>query len=349
MLINVAFPLLNQISVEEIQQTRLERIRKTCKLTKLQEQWKRRKKVYWWGRSTNFNKWNLTVCRIAKCGSTLWREVLLPIHQRSKSLPKNPPSKTYRAMFVRHPLLRVYSAYNDKIVGMQTYYINYIRSRISKQRYKKGDKRPSCLNDVTFEEFLQVVLGELKNGRSSDVHWTPYWQNCKMCAIKYNFVGKLETFRTDIKQISEFTQKSGNFSINKTHIVKNYALDKCRMMHFKELTPRSVLGTKFPCNSVKIMLPRKLESMKNKGLTEEFGFTYEAFKDLPKTKWMTKCVKLVESANKDPEKKAKVSKLSKEMRIKAFSKLDKNILKALIKAYKIDLKMFDYDPQTVFQ
>ena len=289
------------------------------------------------------------MCRIAKCGSTLWREVLAPIHGGAKSVYLK--DDTYRAIFVRHPLLRLYSAYNDKIVGMETYYINFIRNRILNIRRKKNDTRPSCINDVTFEEFLLVVLGDLKKNkrnRSSDVHWTPYWKCCKLCEVHYHFIGKLETFYDDIKQISKHTEKSANFSITKKHIGKNYALDKCRMMGTKQLTPRLIRGTKYPCNSVKVMLQRKLQSMENKGLTAEFGFTFETFKDLPKTKWMDKCVELVNIVAKDPVKKARMNKLSKEKRIEAFSQLDKNILNALIEAYEIDFQLFDYDPQTVF-
>ena len=296
------------------------------------------------------------MCGIAKCGSTLWREVLAPIHGGLKpvyipdrSSVKPPPPHSFRAMFVRHPLLRLYSAYNDKIVGMETHYINHIRATILKQRQKRNDSRPSCINDVTFEEFLNLVLNEHRKNIPNDIHWTPYWKSCKLCKIPYNFIGKLETFREDINQISEHTKKSGNFSITKAHIGKNYAEDKCRMMHYKELTPRPVWGTKYPCNHVNVMLTRKLESMKNKGLDEESGFTFEAFKDLPKSQWINKCVELVKNVDKDPKKKAKVSKLSKQMRIEAYKILDKDILDEVIEAYKLDFQMFDYDPQTVFQ
>ena len=34
-----------------------------------------------------------------------------------------------------------------------------------------------------------------------DVHWQPYYQRCEFCDMKYDYIGRLETFNQDVKEV----------------------------------------------------------------------------------------------------------------------------------------------------
>ncbi|UJR34979.1 hypothetical protein I4U23_027758 [Adineta vaga] len=137
------------------------------------------------------------------------------------------PSKIYssnftRAIFVRHPLDRLASAYSDKIGTLKNRTSSYdqIRQKICRQNslfYLNISQRTSRnhlakrlskeINErcrfviPTFEHFITYMLS---TGLRADVHWQPYTKLCQVCLLKYNFIGKYETIEEDLNRFISY-------------------------------------------------------------------------------------------------------------------------------------------------
>ena len=69
-------------------------------------------------------------------------------------------------------------------------------------KYVNGGNRTS-LTEINFEVFTSFVLHELKSGSRSygSLHWIRATELCDICAVNYNFVGKVETLEEDIGRL----------------------------------------------------------------------------------------------------------------------------------------------------
>lgn len=104
--------------------------------------------------------------------------------------------------FVRHPFDRLVSAYKDKFLNVQDPGYAF-RSELLLKSF----------GSITFENFCHFVIEDLnrfnkckKSSRKKkchqvDVHWRPFYQRCAYCDIKYDFIGRMETFNDDVKEL----------------------------------------------------------------------------------------------------------------------------------------------------
>ena len=130
-------------------------------------------------------------------------------HVRLQTLPNlsllSSPS-SIRAIFVRHPLERLASAYSDKIGTLKT----EPQSTYDKLRQKicqkfipiyslPNQKQLKNLCEKTIPTFVHFLEYILTSSAQIDVHWQPYSTLCQACEIKYNFIGKYETIDEDLK------------------------------------------------------------------------------------------------------------------------------------------------------
>ena len=84
----------------------------------------------------------------------------------------------------RDPWERLVSAYINKAV-------DYNYSRITHSPCRWESMKP-YKPDLTFEEFLTCVAEG-----SKDMHWIPQWRLCNLCRINFDFIGHMETVKTD--------------------------------------------------------------------------------------------------------------------------------------------------------
>lgn len=99
--------------------------------------------------------------------------------------------KYFKFMFVRHPLERLISGYRDKMLDLKNRIYRPIAQRIINQSANKTRQFPQ------FSEFLNYTLS---HGKSyNDVHWAHYMDLCNPCHVEYDFVGKIESFKEDVK------------------------------------------------------------------------------------------------------------------------------------------------------
>merc|ERR1712080_91920 len=135
--------------------------------------------------------------------------------------------------FTRHPFNRLVSSYNDKIkhhkwnlrqhiIGLGQD-IKDLRSNIMRE-YRKVD--PKKNNDYpTPKEFIQYLLNEAKtNGPLTfNRHWRPQYGLCPFCALKFDYIGKVESLD---KHVSFLSEHLGFKKLIKPHLKAHSVHDK---------------------------------------------------------------------------------------------------------------------------
>ena len=88
--------------------------------------------------------------------------------------------------FVRHPFDRLVSAYREKVEKKDKGL--YVKHRLQK-KYGSSD----------FNTFLQHVINGYKNHDQIDRHWRLFESRCAYCDLRYDVIGRAETFNEDAK------------------------------------------------------------------------------------------------------------------------------------------------------
>ena len=161
-------------------------------------------------------RYNFTVCKVAKVGSTFWIQLLSTldfginngkaifetkrssIHGRTgKFRTTVEQAKVERTILMsRDPYSRLYSAYVDKIFLPLMFFTSY---NIRHKNYLRDDSDPDCPIDVSFHEFLAFTVKVASRGSNWNHHWAPIATYCHPCTVKPYLVVKQETFGKDIE------------------------------------------------------------------------------------------------------------------------------------------------------
>lgn len=108
-------------------------------------------------------------------------------------------------LFVRHPLERLLSAFRDKFIKRNKFTVRfhhkYGRHIVQKFRRNPSNRSMKTGSDVTFPEFIKYIGHIGDSGFSFNPHWEPYHIRCDPCRIRYDFIGKMETMESDIRQV----------------------------------------------------------------------------------------------------------------------------------------------------
>lgn len=180
---------------------------------------------------------------------SIYQKSALPyIRLRTLSDPSILFSESFtRAIFVRHPLERLASAYVDKIGTIKgeplslydtlrrgicrKYALSYLTPTqhqfYNSHTYIENQLNEPCAQIIpTFEHFVEYIMATSAQG---DVHWKPYSSLCNACTLKYNFIGKYETIEEDLNILrsklglnSTELSTQNHFSTGKTK--ENYKL-----------------------------------------------------------------------------------------------------------------------------
>lgn len=164
------------------------------------------------------------------------KEVPLQLARRKYARPtaemiKKAQGDSITFLIVRHPLERLASAYNDKIVhAWPKSFHDKLGHRIVKKYRKPADKTRTEKYPV-FEEFVSYVLDEAKAKRSLDMHWTPYTTFCTPCKFNFDVILKFETLDEDQKFLIQLAhlqdivkpewKNSGKGTTATVHIISN--------------------------------------------------------------------------------------------------------------------------------
>jgi len=103
-------------------------------------------------------------------------------------------NRYFTFMFVREPLEKLVSAFRYTLI--ENNFNNLDKTLV--QRYRPNDYKPSIKRyNVTFAEFVHYVLDERAAGRMLDRHWKPQNEVCRVCQLRYDFIGHYETLYED--------------------------------------------------------------------------------------------------------------------------------------------------------
>ncbi|XP_062608336.1 carbohydrate sulfotransferase 11-like [Saccostrea cucullata] len=299
---------------------------------------------------------HILYCSVEKAGSTFWKRVLqmldstnidspfqiLPLHvnDRGQSFYEHRVYNVLAAlrtnfvfMFARNPFNRLLSGYLDKVYTANPFYWNLFGEQI---RHHKRNSM-SCHSNITFQEIVEYVIkAEGKFIKKRDPHFMAMFDKCKPCQIPYDFIGKMETFESDV----QFLMKTWNISKFRGIAMKQNVVDDIFLDVATSLEDRRQLILK--CISLHEAYRRSWKHMQIKGLISDKQ-TYP-FNE-------------IESANITPIRLIKVMKLAhlnsdpKELmrqKAKYFNNIYRTVpqktLRMLTEALRPDFHIFDYNP-----
>ncbi|XP_046970130.1 carbohydrate sulfotransferase 11 isoform X2 [Vanessa cardui] len=177
-------------------------------------------KAYAWEYLIN-RQYHVIWCNIFKAASTSWmynfnlmanytatfldktKEVPLELARKKYARPtvemlRKAQGDSITFLIVRHPLERLASAYNDKIVHAWPKSFHDQMGRRIIKKYRKSSVKPVPTERYpVFEEFVSYVLDEAKVKKTLDMHWTPYTDFCTPCKFNFDVILKFETLDED--------------------------------------------------------------------------------------------------------------------------------------------------------
>ncbi len=189
---------------KQINQKRLQNMRKVCQKYPLEIKYEELATF-----SFIFNqKLKMMGCSINKVGSTSLGKTFKAL-RRSLDYPDENPNKVRikvnekqlykqrslykKFVFVRDPMERLASAYNDKMIVNDHPWFVKVRKNVKEMAVKIKGARNSPGNQVSFDDFLNAVVIPGKDSPSEwGRHWAPYYKICAPCTMQFDYIGRLD-------------------------------------------------------------------------------------------------------------------------------------------------------------
>ncbi|XP_061186234.1 carbohydrate sulfotransferase 14-like [Saccostrea echinata] len=299
-------------------------------------------------------------CRIQKSGSTFLREIMKQFFegmfqlelQGHKMLVNRSEdfitclAKSSKFMFVREPFSRALSGYVDKLFAPNPGYWKGLGRHIVKtvRGLKSSHKSLRCGHDVTFPEFMKYVVISQKTLKHRDRHFYPMYEHCYPCGIKYDFIGKMETFREDVTLLLD--SFNSTFSVKKPRADFELAPDLSivesqikRAFNFKSETQL--------CEPFHKSLKRVWRLLQISGvlpLEVQMPFSVEKTKHISYSEVLDKIKGIMQSI----QNRTKLKEQRLEAKEEAYSLISTDMLKEFIKLYRFDFEFFDYTTNPSF-
>jgi hypothetical protein len=105
----------------------------------------------------------------------------------------------FRFTFVRNPYSRLFSAYKSQVMDLTSPYVGFRESI----RQKAGYPTPAgaALGMVGFADFVSYIAEQPDDQR--DGHWKSQVETIHLDLIRYDFIGRFETFQQDFSAVLE--------------------------------------------------------------------------------------------------------------------------------------------------
>ncbi|ROT61718.1 putative carbohydrate sulfotransferase 11 [Penaeus vannamei] len=113
--------------------------------------------------------------------------------------------ESVRVIIVRHPFVRLLSAYRDKMIKKNPIPVKFKFRELQKYIIAKyrGSNSTDNSSFPSFAEFVQHVIDSTedyvtpKDWTDNVKCWLPYWVHCGVCSSDYNIIMKLESMKED--------------------------------------------------------------------------------------------------------------------------------------------------------
>ena len=203
-------------------------------------------------------------CAIPKTGISSWKILMMQMSSGHHDLPEDAHNLTvlarhgiralitlqslqaiksilknyYKVIGVRHPFVRLLSAYKNKFFD-RIYSQQHSKHIIRHFRTDNVSDSSVYADRPTWDEFVRFVVAH--EYRQADKHWMRYVNLCQPCLIKYDAIIKLETIEEDAREFVSNMKPRGNFSIGH-HNPSVGNKDKPFLEYMSELSPDSIQG-----------------------------------------------------------------------------------------------------------
>lgn len=243
-------------------------------------------------------------------------------------------------MFVRDPFSRILSAYVDKLFIPNFVFWENVGRLIVLQHRKNPDKQSkTCGHNVHFPEFIKHIVTSETEQKFRNPHWYPMYEGCRPCHIEYDFIGKMESFKEDIRQLLKNT--------NLSHFVDVSSMDSQNDGEALSLSINrafEVAQSKKSCLTLPQSLERAWKVLQIRGvISYKSEFPYKEIKENSNITKREFTEILLKELNKFPMDKESKKAIRQEVMYKAYQSVPKQELDHFIRIFLPDFTLFDYD------
>ncbi|KAK3101477.1 hypothetical protein FSP39_003892 [Pinctada imbricata] len=255
--------------------------------------------------------------------------------------------ESFKFLFVREPYGRLFAGYVDKFFSPNAFYWHLIGKYIQNLT-RPYENRTVCAHDVTFKEFIKYVIQSEKDFKNRDRHFSPQYGHCKPCDIKYSFVGKMETFKTDAMYVLDIINNRSNNAITFSEHFK----EESDIESIKEKTRYwfSDMSTLAKCTPKSEIFLRMWRNFQIRGIISKKAYfpvsKYEFYRVTGK---MFERLALKAYNRFKDNKERKKNKM--EALLEAYSQIDREDMMKLKEIVRPDCDLFGYDsePEYLFR
>ncbi|XP_046545851.1 carbohydrate sulfotransferase 11-like [Haliotis rubra] len=235
-------------------------------------------------------------------------------------------------MFTRDPFERLFSAYIDKFLTPNLSFWNLGRIIVDDIR-RAPMKNYWYGHDVTFSEFIEYVL--TTEDKYLDSHFKPISCICDVCNVKYNVIGKMETFKTDVFHIISKVNAS-DWLVFKD-FKKEATIDTILDIAGKAFQYKEDLERYMPFHDILRRVWRRFKIANILDLKERFPLSEQQSRTIA----MEDFADVVVTLYKTSEKRDRGSRTAAY--IQAYRQLTKSSLDKLRNLFSLDFDLFGYD------
>lgn len=247
-----------------------------------------------------------------------------------------------KVLFVREPYGRLFSAYVDKLVPPNPVFWKAWGQRATLEfRPHSSENGFVCGNDTTFSEFISFAT---KRAYTYDVHLVPVYKVCAPCKVKYNTIGKMESFERDAK-----------YAITRAGISeKQIRFDKMKQDQEEDALSDSTGGSFSPqwlqatlrCITLEAAAQRVWRKLQIRGFIswrQRLQLTAEEKANVD----MSLMIGLLQKAKSRSTNHTELKIQKQQAFLEAYRTLEPHQLLQIMVVYGADFKLFDYDIRLV--
>lgn len=249
-----------------------------------------------------------------------------------------------KAVFVRDPYSRMFSAWVDKAFTPNPFYWTvWGAEAIHTFRKRATSKESFCGSDVTFAEVMALAASGM---HMRDLHFHPVFTECQPCGFRYDFVGKMETFGRDLNRLITCLNVSNKDYFRSKEFRQDYIRDA---IEDSVNSPWSWLANITKCMSISEAAKRVWRKLQIRGIiSRRFPFP---FTDLESSSLLAgEFIEAALAAHRRSTDKDELKAQKEEAMMEAYSTVDSNVLLKLRRVFLEDFEMFGYSstPPGVF-